>query len=290
MGSGVSFQTLLLASTFPHPAVFPVPTVNTAVHLHWKTSWIRKRTWWHVAAAHEHLRRWWKARLERASTCPIKTVTHPSLPKALFGSAFCFSKGSPEIGQEERSSASASYHDISQFTTIRFHCFFTSVETLELKCVCMCVRINSSPWKRQLTSCWQYLTCPNPLVGEGAGETGVKSILFGEYNFSGLSKSLSLCKHKILPSFSIWQYYYSNTPIFWRVEMDTFKHLAGKAEIKTKSLWKQEGCRPMKETTTISWLTERFPGSYKTSTHGNTLPGSSSRPMTGLSAFLLGLP
>lgn len=33
---------------------------------------------------------------------------------------------------------------------------------------------------------------PNPLVGEGAGETGVKSILFGEYNFSGLSKSLSL--------------------------------------------------------------------------------------------------
>lgn len=33
---------------------------------------------------------------------------------------------------------------------------------------------------------------PNPLVGEGAGETGVKSILLGEYNFSGLSKSLSL--------------------------------------------------------------------------------------------------
>lgn len=33
---------------------------------------------------------------------------------------------------------------------------------------------------------------PNPRVGEGAGETGVKSILFGEYNFSCLSKSLSL--------------------------------------------------------------------------------------------------
>lgn len=32
-------------------------------------------------------------------------------------------------------------------------------------------------------------------MGDGAGETGVKSILFGEYNFSGLSKSLSLCKH-----------------------------------------------------------------------------------------------
>lgn len=33
---------------------------------------------------------------------------------------------------------------------------------------------------------------PNPLVGDGAGETGVKSILLGEYNFSCLSKSLSL--------------------------------------------------------------------------------------------------
>lgn len=33
---------------------------------------------------------------------------------------------------------------------------------------------------------------PNPLVGDGAGDTGVKSILFGEYNFSGLSQSLSL--------------------------------------------------------------------------------------------------
>lgn len=39
---------------------------------------------------------------------------------------------------------------------------------------------------------------PNPLVGDGAGETGVKSILLGEYNFSGLSKSLSLCKHKVV--------------------------------------------------------------------------------------------
>lgn len=66
-------------------------------------------------------------------------------------------------------------------------------------------RINSLLCKRRLISGQQYPTFPNPLVGEGAGETGVKSILFGEYNFSCLSKSLSLCKHKILPSFSISQ-------------------------------------------------------------------------------------
>lgn len=33
---------------------------------------------------------------------------------------------------------------------------------------------------------------PIPLVGEGAGETGMKSILFGDEDFSDLSKSLSL--------------------------------------------------------------------------------------------------
>lgn len=75
----------------------------------------------------------------------------------------------------------------------------------ELTCVYIHFRINSLLCKRRLISGQQYPTFPNPLVGEGAGETGVKSILFGEYNFSCLSKSLSLCKHKILPSFSISQ-------------------------------------------------------------------------------------
>lgn len=53
----------------------------------------------------------------------------------------------------------------------------------------MCERVNISS---------VTLPFPNPLVGDGAGETGMKSILLGEYNFSCLSKSLSLCKKKVL--------------------------------------------------------------------------------------------
>lgn len=49
-----------------------------------------------------------------------------------------------------------------------------------------------------IVSVWYftYPTFPIPLVGEGAGETGMKSILFGEKDFSDLSKSLSLCEYK----------------------------------------------------------------------------------------------
>lgn len=170
------------------------------------------------------------------------------------------------------------------------------METLQVRwivCVYIYFRINSSLWKRQLISCWQYPTFPNPLVGEGAGETGVKSILFGEYNFSGLSKSLSLCKYKILPSFNISQISFTTTithQYSWSVEMGTFKHFAGRTEIITKD---HSGSR--KPTTyeriyQASWITPRFLESHKTSTHGNTLPGSSFHPMTDWSAFLLELP
>lgn len=50
-----------------------------------------------------------------------------------------------------------------------------------------------------VVSAWYliYPTFPIPLVGEGAGETGMKSILFGEKDFSDLSKSLSLCEYKV---------------------------------------------------------------------------------------------
>lgn len=63
--------------------------------------------------------------------------------------------------------------------------------------------------------CFTYPTFPIPLVGEGAGETGMKSILFGEEDFSDLSKSLSLCKYK---SFKL----HSCTRHYLRIQATTF--------------------------------------------------------------------
>lgn len=91
-------------------------------------------------------------------------------------------------------------------------------------------------------------------MGDGAGETGVKSILLGEYNFSCLSKSLSLCKKKVLfPHNS-----QVNTSLFFTTQTHlrfyrytllkvVISYSGEKAEIKCWiQIWKQEGQKWMK--------------------------------------------
>lgn len=151
-------------------------------------------------------------------------------------------------------------------------------------------RINSLLCKKQLLSGRQYPTFPNPLVGEGAGETGVKSILFGEYNFSCFSKSLSLCKHKILPSFSMSQILCTTTTTCLYCEELKWTHstiLLVKQRSKLRITLEAGRSSVYERIYQESWIIQKFLGSYKTSTHGNTLPGSSFHPTTGLSAFLL---
>lgn len=59
------------------------------------------------------------------------------------------------------------------------------------------VQLGLEFWNIVSAQYFTYPTFPIPLVGEGAGETGMKSILFGEKDFSDLSKSLSLCEYKV---------------------------------------------------------------------------------------------
>lgn len=80
-----------------------------------------------------------------------------------------------------------------------FFCCGSSKKLSQTLWSCWC--LHSSPWFKvwNVLSVWYftYPTFPIPLVGEGAGETGMKSILLGEEDFSDLSKSLSLCKYKV---------------------------------------------------------------------------------------------
>lgn len=148
------------------------PRYSKHIDLLWKSPrWTRNRARRQSIAAHKHLQRGWEALLGRKSR---------TFPWDLKGQKW-------EIHQWFVDTRGGGSHKIGtgcygwpQESSDSYFCF--TQWAIQTPC---------DPYSRSL-----WPTFPIPLVGEGAGETGMKSILFGEEDFSDLSKSLSLWEHK----------------------------------------------------------------------------------------------
>lgn len=124
------------------------------------------------------------------SSLRIRTLTHPNITEVKTCSVneviHCFNSAGSRINTWFSETSKT-------WIWVGFCCCFLNCQT-----ICEVSQPHSLAGFQTVYSAWcfTYLTFPIPLVGEGAGETGMKSILFGEEDFSDLSKSLSLWKNR----------------------------------------------------------------------------------------------